>query len=289
MTDAPKEPLDKPELKNWLNKLIHTFYHHDIKSKSELLKILQSAEHKKLIDHEAMRMIEGVLNVSKMSVGDIMIPRSQMVVLKIGSQIAENLPIMIESTHSRFPVVAEDKDHVVGILLAKDLLKYFARHETDDLLLQEHFLRPAVFVPESKRLDSLLKEFRLSHNHLAIVVDEYGNVSGVVTIEDVLEQIVGDIEDEFDVAENPLIQAKGHNTYSVDALTLIEDFNDYFHSDFSDERIDTIGGLLLEHCGYVPKVDESFTIGDFIFKVIEASPRHLNKVLLTRIHPKTTD
>lgn len=280
MSDHPSRNADKADAKSWISRLIHTFQNHDVENEKELIEALQSAETNKLIDHDAMNMIEGVLDVSKMTVSDIMIPRSQMVTLERGKHLSEILPIIIESTHSRFPVIEENKDTVLGILLAKDLLKYFARHEIEDPILEVHFLRPAVFIPESKRLDSLLNEFRLSHNHLAIVVDEYGNVSGVVTIEDVLELIVGNIEDEFDKEENPMIKSKGNKTFEVNALTLIEDFNEYFQTSFSDDRVDTIGGLIMEHCGYLPKSDESFTINEYTFHVTDANTRQLKTFLV---------
>lgn len=267
--------------RSWASRLIDAFQNHEVKNEADLIEVLQSAEDQKLIDHDSHSMIEGVLNVSKMTVQDIMIPRSQMVTIQLGQRLSEILPLVIETTHSRFPVIEENKDNVVGILLAKDLLKFFTRHEAEDVKLETQFLRSAVFVPESKHLDSLLKEFRLSHNHLAIVVDEYGNISGLVTIEDVLEQIVGDIEDEFDKQDDSLIKPIGNNKFEVDALTLIEDFNEHFDVHFPDEQVDTLGGLLMNHCGYVPKPDEQFTIDNFTFTVLDADSRRIKTLLVT--------
>lgn len=271
---------DSPD--SWLSRVIKRFKPHQIESKQDLHDAMTEAEDKQLIDADAARMIDGVLRISKMTVKDIMIPRAQMVTLERGKHLSSLLPTIIESTHSRFPVIEEgDRDSVVGILLAKDLLKYYARHEFEDQMLEEHFLRPAVFVPESKRIDSLLKEFRLSHNHLAIVVDEYNAVSGVVTIEDVLEQIVGDIEDEYDGDEEIHICPLDGNRFRVDAQTFIEDFNERFECSISDDRVDTIGGLVMQHLGYVPKVGETTSIGSFDFEVTQADDRHILECIVT--------
>jgi len=224
-------------------------------------------------------MIEGVLQVSEMQVRDIMIPRSQMVVVSREDDITEFLPLIIESGHSRFPVVGETRDKVVGILLAKDLLHEYA--EGDASFDMRDVLRPAIFVPESKRLNVLLKEFRVSRNHMAIVVDEYGGVAGMVTIEDVLEQIVGEIEDEHDIGEAHSIFKHSDSNYTLKALTTIEDFNEYFETDFIDDEYDTIGGLMMRELGHLPKRGDTITKGKYTFKVLRADNRRVHVVRLT--------
>ena len=245
--------------------------------REQLFELLKSSYEKNLMDADSLSMIEGVLQVSEMQVRDIMIPRSQMDVIDISHPTEKFIPFVIETAHSRFPVIEDDKNDVIGILLAKDLLKYYAG---DDFEIRD-MLRPAVFIPESKRLNVLLKEFRGSRNHIAIVVDEYGGVSGMVTIEDVLEQIVGEIEDEFDFdeTEDNIIQDKnGH--YRVKASTEIEDFNEYFNVSFSNEEFSTIGGLIIQAFGHLPKRDEKITFQGFKIKILRADSRKLYSVLL---------
>ena len=245
--------------------------------REQLFELLKSSYEKNLMDADSLSMIEGVLQVSEMQVRDIMIPRSQMDVIDISHPPKKFIPFVIETAHSRFPVIEDDKNDVIGILLAKDLLKYYAG---DDFEIRD-MLRPAVFIPESKRLNVLLKEFRGSRNHIAIVVDEYGGVSGMVTIEDVLEQIVGEIEDEFDFdeTEDNIIQDKnGH--YRVKASTEIEDFNEYFNVSFSNEEFSTIGGLIIQSFGHLPKRDEKITFQGFKIKILRADSRKLYSVLL---------
>ena len=245
--------------------------------REQLFELLKSSYEKNLMDADSLSMIEGVLQVSEMQVRDIMIPRSQMDVIDISHPPEKFIPFVIETAHSRFPVIEDDKNDVIGILLAKDLLKYYAG---DDFEIRD-MLRPTVFIPESKRLNVLLKEFRGSRNHIAIVVDEYGGVSGMVTIEDVLEQIVGEIEDEFDFDENEanIIQDKnGH--YRVKASTEIEDFNDYFNVSFSNEEFSTIGGLIIHAFGHLPKRDEKITFEGFKITILRADSRKLYSVLL---------
>lgn len=245
--------------------------------REQLFELLKSSYEKNLMDADSLSMIEGVLQVSEMQVRDIMIPRSQMDVIDISHPPEKFIPFVIETAHSRFPVIEDDKNDVIGILLAKDLLKYYAG---DDFEIRD-MLRPAVFIPESKRLNVLLKEFRGSRNHIAIVVDEYGGVSGMVTIEDVLEQIVGEIEDEFDFdeTEDNIIQDKnGH--YRVKASTEIEDFNDYFDVSFSNEEFSTIGGLIIHAFGHLPKRDEKITFEGFKITILRADSRKLYSVLL---------
>lgn len=245
--------------------------------REQLFELLKSSYEKNLMDADSLSMIEGVLQVSEMQVRDIMIPRSQMDVIDISHPPEKFIPFVIETAHSRFPVIADDKNDVIGILLAKDLLKYYAG---DDFEIRD-MLRPTVFIPESKRLNVLLKEFRGSRNHIAIVVDEYGGVSGMVTIEDVLEQIVGEIEDEFDFdeTEDNIMQDKnGH--YRVKASTEIEDFNEYFNVNFSNEEFSTIGGLIIHAFGHLPKRDEKITFEGFKITILRADSRKLYSVLL---------
>jgi len=237
----------------------------------DLLKILQARQ---LIGAEELFMIEGVLQVSDMQVRDIMIPRGQMIVLDHEDPFASIIDKISESGHSRFPVIDDDKDDVVGILLAKDLLQ-LSIEATVQFEINE-YIRPASFIPESKRLNVLLKEFRQNRSHIAMVVDEYGGVSGLVTIEDVLEQIVGKIDDEHDDDDEIDIQHHGANRYSVRALTPLQDFNDYFKSDFSNDEIETIGGYLLGHIGYLPERGESFSLQNLTFKVLSADSRHVH-------------
>ncbi len=245
------------------------------KDREQLIFLLRDAQRRSLFDADALAMIEGVLQVSEMQVRDIMIPRSQMEVLSRDGEPADMLPVIIESGHSRFPVIGESRDEVVGILLAKDLLRYFSGNNDDSFSIRE-VLRPAVFIPESKRLNVLLKEFRANRNHIAIVVDEYGGVAGMVTIEDVLEQIVGEIEDEHDLDEDYYIRKHSDTHFTVKALTPIEDFNEYFETQYSDEEFDTIGGLLVHNFGHLPKRGETLTIDNFLFKVLRADNRRIH-------------
>ncbi|HEC19671.1 MAG TPA: CBS domain-containing protein [Gammaproteobacteria bacterium] len=255
-------------------------------SREQLAAMLRGAEKHGLINHDALTMIEGVLTVSDMQVRDVMVPRSQMIVVEESAAPETFLPVVIESAHSRFPVVGDSRDEIVGILLAKDLLAYMAERDAQSAEGSEHhfhindLLRPVVFIPESKRLNVLLKDFRANRNHMAIVVDEYGGVAGLVTIEDVLEQIVGDIEDEHDFEEDVFIVKHSDDQYTLKALTPIEDFNEYFGADLSDEGVDTIGGLLMREFGRMPRRDEQCTIGRFVFKVLRADSRRIHLLQL---------
>jgi magnesium and cobalt transporter len=246
----------------------------------ELAAILVEARERGLIDADVLQMLESVLEVSEIQVRDIMVPRSQMVVINRDEPVDKILPVVIESGHSRFPVVGEDRDEVQGILLAKDLLRFFVEDQPDDFDIKE-CLRPAVFIPESKRLNVLLKEFRVTHNHMAIVVDEYGGVSGLLTIEDVLEQIVGDIGDEYDVDESEGIRKEADRSWTVPALTRIEDFNQAFGTRFSDEEYDTIGGLILQELGRMPRRGEAVQIGGLELKVTRADRRRIETLRVT--------
>ena len=247
-------------------------------NRAELLDVLHDAHERKLIDADALSMIEGVFQVSDLCARDIMIPRSQMDVIDISKPIEEWMPEVLSTAHSRFPAIEGERDKVIGILLAKDLLRYYAE-ETFDV---RDMLRPAIFIPESKRLNVLLRDFRANHNHMAIVVDEYSGVAGLITIEDVLEQIVGDIEDEYDFDEaHDNIRLDSTGRYRVKARTEIEDFNTAFSTAFSDEEFDTVGGLILRHLGRVPKRNETIDIDGIRFQVLRADSRRLYTLLVT--------
>ena len=258
----------------WLRRITDTFSG-EPRDMEELTDVLRQAKERGIVNPDAFEMLEGVLQVSELQVRDIMVPRSQMVIVNRDDPPEVILPVVIESGHSRFPVIGEDRDQIVGILLAKDLLRYFSEGGRDDFDIKE-VLRPVVFIPESKRLNVLLKEFRASHHHMAVVVDEYGGVSGLVTIEDVLEQIVGDIDDEYDVDDELDIRREGERQFTVRAQTAIEDFNTYFGTEFSDEEFDTIGGLAINLLGRLPRRGETFTLGGMEFKVLRADRRRLD-------------
>jgi len=259
--------------KTWLEKLGRVFGA-ELRSREDILDLLREAAESGLIEAETLKMIEGALEVDELQVRDAMIPRSQMVVIHAGDSLDDVLPVIIESGHSRFPVVGEDKDEIQGILLAKDLLQLVSRDNTDVRL--GDLVREPVIIPDSKRLNVLLREFRLSKNHMAIVVDEYGGVAGLITIEDVLEEIVGDIDDEHDAETVEDIQALDGGCYLVQALTPIDDFNEAFGSEFSDEEFDTVGGLVVSEFGYVPQVDEVVELGGWRFEVTAADDRRLH-------------
>jgi magnesium and cobalt transporter len=252
-------------------------------NREELLDILRGAYERHLLDADALSMIEGVLAVSEATVREIMIPRAQMDCVSIEDEVPAFIPIVVETRHSRFPVIGESKDDVIGILLAKDLLNYYANPEGFTL---RDTLRPAVFVPESKRLNVLLREFRANRNHIAIVVDEYGGVSGLVTIEDVLEQIVGDIEDEydFDESEDDVIP-EANGKFRVKSKTEIADFNQQFGTAFPDDEFDTVGGLVLRAFGRLPKRGEATTMEGLRFRVLRADSRRLHTLQVERIAP----
>ncbi len=275
---------DKDHQRPTLLERLSAFLIREPEDREELLTLLHGAFEHKLLDADALSIIEGALQVSEMTVRDIMIPRSQMDVVSIDDEPAQFIPFVMETRHSRFPVVGENKDDVVGILLAKELLNYYANPESFNL---RDTLRPAVFVPESKRLNVLLRDFRANRNHIAIVVDEYGGVSGLVTIEDVLEQIVGDIEDEydFDEAEDNIIPEAGAR-YRVKAQTEIAAFNEALGAQFSDEEFHTIGGLVLQAFGRLPKRGEATTIGNFRFKVVRADSRRIYTLQVERLAPQ---
>jgi magnesium and cobalt transporter len=261
------------EGRSWLERLSQIL-HADPQDRQDLLEILREAEKRGLLDTDSLGMIEGVLQVSEMQVRDIMIPRSQMSVLSKDQSRDDMLAVMIESGHSRFPVIGDSRDEVLGIILAKDMLRFTRDIGSENFSVRE-ILREPVFVPESKRLNVLLKDFRSSQNHLAIVVDEYGGVAGMVTIEDVLEQIVGEIEDEHDIDEGKYILKHDDNHYIVKALTDIEEFNAFFKTAFNDDEYDTIGGLVLSELGHMPKRDEVVSIHDMSFRILRSDNRRI--------------
>ncbi len=259
---------------------ISAFLMREPEDREQLITLLHSAYDRDLLDSDALAMIEGVLQVSEMQARDIMIPRSQMDVIDISESPDQFIPSVIQTAHSRFPVIGENKDNVIGILLAKDLLRYYAGEEAFNV---REMLRPAVFIPESKPLNVLLKEFRGSRNHIAIVVDEYGGVAGLVTIEDVLEQIVGDIEDEHDIdgVDEKIVEERG-GQYRVKALTEVSDFNEVFGTSYSDEEFDTVGGLVLKRFGRIPKRGEQISFDNLSFKVLRADSRRMHLLQVVR-------
>jgi len=271
---------EKPSL---LERLSH-FLLREPEDREQLVDLLHGAYENSLMDADSLAMIEGVLQVSEMQVRDIMIPRSQMDVIDITHPPETFIPHVIETAHSRFPVIEDNKNDVIGILLAKDLLRYYAGEDFE----VRDMLRPAVFIPESKRLNILLKEFRSNRNHIAIVVDEYGGVAGMVTIEDVLEQIVGDIEDEYDYDEdedNIIQNADGQ--YRVKALTEIEDFNAAVGTTLSDEEFSTVGGLVVHQFGHLPKRGDEITFKGLHVKVLRADSRRLHSIMIEVLSEKT--
>jgi magnesium and cobalt transporter len=279
--DATVRTTDKPR-RSWLDR-ISAALSGEPTSREDLIELLRDVQADGLIAADTLRMMEGAIAVSDMTVGDVMVPRAQMVALPADARFLDLMKDVVESGHSRFPVHGEDKDEILGILLAKDLLRGVAADNGPGTIRE--LLRPAVLIPESKKLNVLLREFRQSRNHMAIVIDEYGGVAGLVTIEDVLEQIVGDIDDEHDEAEDDskLIAAQGDGQFVVDALTPICDFNERFGADFDDDEYDTIGGLVTDAIGHLPEAGEELTLGRFVFRVARADARRLH-VLHVGVH-----
>jgi magnesium and cobalt transporter len=267
---------------SWARRLSKLFA--EPQDQEQLIELIRSASERHILDSEALSIVEGALNVSQMKARDIMIPRSQVVMVSRDSEPAEILKLIAEATHSRFPVIDDDRDDVIGILLAKDLLAAVTRAGEFDFDLRE-LLRPAVFIPESKRLNVLLREFRARRNHMAIVVDEYGGVAGMVTIENVLEQIVGEIEDEHDIDDDAPILQRNDTTYAIKALATVEDFNEHFDADWSDEDFDTVGGYVVNQFGHLPERGEKITIRRFKFTVVRADNRRVHLLEMT-ILPK---
>jgi magnesium and cobalt transporter len=265
----------------WIRKLADSLSG-EPRDRDELLQLLEDAKTRGIVDEDAFSMLQGVLEVGEQQVRDIMVPRSQMVVINRDDALEDILSAAIESGHSRFPVVDDDHEKVLGILLAKDLLRTL--HEDEDHFDIKECLRSAAFIPESKRLNVLLKEFRANHNHMAIVVDEYGSVAGLVTIEDVLEQIVGDIGDEYDIDDELDIARENARHFTVRAQTRIAEFNDYFATAYSDEEFDTIGGLLMSHLGRLPRRGENVVIDGFEYKMLRGDRRRIELLRLTAPH-----
>ena len=269
--------------KTWMGRIGKAFSS-EPRDREELRELINESCENGILDSEVVAMIDGALAVSEMQVRDAMVPRSHMVVISIETPLDEFLPTILESGHSRFPVIGEDRDEVEGILLAKDLLRHYAEHSGPFDL--KALLRPAVVIPESKRLNMLLKDFRASRNHMAIVVDEYGGVSGLITIEDVLEEIVGEIDDEHDEEEEAHIKALGDDNYRINALAEIEDFNEVFECELSDEDYDTVGGLLLAEFGRVPEMGEETMLADrFQFRVTSADNRRIIMLEMNDLNP----
>lgn len=272
--NAPEDDSNTPKQRSWLERLTNLLAR-EPKDREELMDMLRDAEDRDVLSSDILGMMERIVQVSEMQVREVMIPKAQMVTIDRNATLETLLPIVIESGHSRFPVVDHHGKDIVGILLAKDMLKYCFNRDVKPFNMTD-ILRSAVFTPQSKRLDILLREFRINRNHIAIVLDEYGHVAGLVTIEDVLEQIVGDIEDEYDIDEDDgYIKKLTDGSFIVKASTPIDEFNEYFHSTFDDDEFDTIGGIILQSFGHLPKRSESVKLKDYKFKVLHSDNRRL--------------
>jgi magnesium and cobalt transporter len=275
---------DKPPSRNWFEKLTQLFQDTP-QDREQLLDILKTAEENTLINPELLSMMVGVMHISEMQVRDIMVPRSEMVVMEQQMDFKSMLQIAVDSGHSRFPVTGDNRDDIEGVILAKDLLQFITLRENDreSKFTLKDYLRPAAIIPESKRLDVLLKEFRANRNHMAIVVDEYGGVAGLVTIEDVLEQIVGDIEDEFDIDdEEDNIRQVSDNVYNVKSRTEIEEFNAAFGTTISDDEYDTIGGILMQAFGHMPARGESIILEELRYEIVAADTRRIKLIRVSK-------
>ena len=286
MSDDNPHSTNGSVTKGWIEKIKDTFSPEPT-NHEELVDVINEAELNDVINPQTREMIEGVIEVNKMKVRDIMIPRAQMITIDVNATAAQLIPQVIESAHSRFPVISEDKDHIEGILLAKDLLAYVFNQEAE--LVLKDILRDAVIVPESKRVDVLLKDFRQQRYHMAIVVDEYGGVSGLVTIEDILELIVGEIEDEHDAddQETDGIRPLNKLTYSVKALTQVSEFNTFFATKFSEDEADTIAGIVLKGFGHMPETGDKITLNDIEFKVTNSDKRRIQQLKVTLPEERT--
>src|SRR5262245_17065458 len=258
---------------SWLDRVADLFAGEPT-SRRQLIEMLRYSAHRELIDPDVLNIIFGAISVNDMHARDIMIPRTQLVFVRADDALATFLPTVIETQHSRFPVIGEDPDDARGILHAKDILPLLLKDDWDDFDIRD-CMRPAMVIPESKRLNVLLQEFRVNRNHMALVIDEYGHISGAVTIEDVLEQIVGDIEDEHDVDEDSSIKQLGEDSYTVKAATSIEDFNVHFETDIADDEFDTIGGFVMKQFGHLPKREETIIVGGLEFRVLNADSRRI--------------
>ena len=276
-----EDPPSSPQPRSWFERITQALSG-EPQSREELIEELRHAQANGLMSNDTLSMVEGAIEVADLSVADVMVPRAQMVSLPVGEPLPEVLEIVIESGHSRFPVHGDDKDEILGVLLAKDLLRCMRGGASQDI---RTLLRPVTMIPESKRLNILLKEFRLSRNHMAIVVDEYGGVAGLVTIEDVLEQIVGDIDDEHDDDddEQTMIQNTQNGEFLVNALTPIAEFNERFGSEFSDEEFDTVGGMVTSEIGHLAEPGEETVFGGFHFQVTRADARRVHQFAV-RVH-----
>jgi magnesium and cobalt transporter len=277
MTDEPSSIDPRPS--SWIDKIAQFFSDEPTDTKS-LLELLRNAEQDQVLDADALSIIEGALQVSNMQVRDIMIPRSQMVTVPAKLPAKEIIQLVTKASHSRFPVVGHNLDNVMGILLAKDLLPLILNTSHEKFSIKD-IVRPATFVPESKRLNVLLKEFRETRHHMAIVIDEYGSVCGAVTIEDVLEQIVGEIEDEYDVDDDSYIKKFDDENHIVKALTPVNEFNEYFNTEFNDQEFTTVGGMALQQFGHIPERGETIHIGPFLVTVLNADSRQIKLVKVT--------
>jgi len=277
MTDD--QPTIDPRPRSWIDKIAQVFSDEPTDTKS-LIELLRNAEQDKVLDADALSMIEGALQVSSMQVRDVMIPRSQVVTVPAKMPIQEIIELVTQASHSRFPVIGENADNVIGILLAKDLLPLIISENPEKFNLRDA-IRPATFVPESKRLNILLREFRETRHHMAIVIDEYGSVCGAVTIEDVLEQIVGEIEDEYDVDDDSYIKRFDDENFIVKALTPLDEFNEYFKTGFNDQEFTTVGGLVLQQFGHIPERGETIKVGPFLITVLNADSRQIKLLRVT--------
>lgn len=268
-----------PRPRSWIDKITQIFSDEPTDTKS-LLELIRNAEQDQVLDADALSIIEGALQVSSMQVRDIMIPRSQ--VITVPAQLAANeiIELITKASHSRFPVIGDNVDNVMGILLAKDLLPLALSSASEKFNIKD-IIRPATFVPESKRLNVLLREFRETRQHMAVVIDEYGSVCGAVTIEDVLEQIVGEIEDEYDVDDDSYIKKFDQDNFIVKALTPVDEFNEYFETEFNDQEFTTIAGLVLQQFGHIPERGESITIGSFLITILNADSRQIKLIKVT--------
>ena len=284
LSDSAETSTPRRGVREWLSDL----FSDEPEDLPELLSILRDAAERQLIDLDALNIIFGALQVSDMHARDIMIPRSALVVVGVDQTPAELLPVIVESRHSRFPVIGDDVDDIKGILHAKDLLPLLLQENHQTFAMRD-FIRPAQLIPESKRLNVLLQEFRANRNHMALVVDEYGQISGAVTIEDVLEQIVGEIEDEHDVDDDSFVKQLEANSFHVKANTTVEDFNEYFGTTLSDEEFDTIGGLVLHEFGHVPERGESIVYAGMAFEVLNADSRRIRLLKVDTVVPEVAN
>ena len=284
LRDSAENTTPRRGVREWLADL----FSDEPENLPELVSILRDAAERQLIEVDALNIIFGALQVSDMHARDIMIPRSSLVVVGEDQTLEELLPVIVDSRHSRFPVVGDNVDDIKGILHAKDLLPLLLPENQQNFAMRD-CIRPALLIPESKRLNVLLQEFRANRNHMALVVDEYGQISGAVTIEDVLEQIVGEIEDEHDVDDDSFVKQLEPNTFHVKANTTIEDFNEYFATEFSDEEFDTIGGLVLHQLGHLPERGERIVFSDMSFEVLNAESRRIRLLKVEKAHSDTAD